>query len=186
MILTVDELREHVETSLGDDAMQRLADAAEAAIVSRIGATGERTELLHGGYRTISLGRPVASIDGVTETVNTTTTTLDPSDYRLRPDGYTLERLSTGVNRRWQWWGLVEVTYTPTDDAALRAEVQIDLVKLALTYNPGLTSETIGTWTEQYASNSVWNNSQEREAILARLDPSPGLVIVGQSAWSAV
>lgn len=185
MTLTVTQLREHVTTGLVDDALQRLLDAAYATITSRIGPTGARTELHNGGYRTVALGRPAASVSGVTETIGTTTTTLNADDYRLRPDGYTVERLATGHNPRWIWAGWVEVTFLPVDDADIRDEVAIDLCKLAVAYNPGLTSETIGTWTEQYASNSLWNNALERDAILARLNPSPGLIVVGGQAWGA-
>ncbi len=126
-------------------------------------------------------GIPIAT---VTETIGATTTTLNANDYRLHPDGYTLERLSTGMHPRWRWLGLVEVTSTPIDDDDIRDGVAIDLCKLALTYSPGLTSETIGAWQEQYASNSVWNNSLERDSILARLEPSLGMVVVGSPhAW---
>ncbi len=181
MTLSVGELREHVQTDLGDEALQRLLDAAYAAIESRIGAAGSRVELVNGGYRTIALGRQTDSVSAVTETIGTTTTTLSTDDYRLRPDGYTLERLSTGTNPRWRWLGLVEVMSVSSNDDALRDSVAIDLCRLALTYNPGLTSQTIGTWTEQYGSNSVWNNAEERDSILARLNPSPGMVVVGPS-----
>lgn len=181
MALTVDQLREHVTSGLGDDALQRLLDAAYVAIAARIGASGTRTELAFGGFRTIALGRPASSVTGVTETVGTTTTTLNANDYRLRPDTYTVERLSTGTNSRWAWAGAVEVTYTAVDDDALRDSVAIDLVRLALTSNPGLTSETIGAWTEQYASNAQWNSTEEYQSILSRLESAPSLVVVGET-----
>lgn len=183
MLLDVGQFREHVTTSLGDDAVQRLLDAAEAAIVSRIGAAGARTERANGGYRTIAVGHRVDSISAVTETIGTTTTTLNANDYRLRPDSYTLERLATGANPRWYWFGAVEVTYSPIDDEPLRIDVQIDLCRLALNYTPGETMEQIGSWTVQRVASAVWNNETERDAILARLDPSPGAIVVGASDW---
>lgn len=185
MTLTAAQIRPYITTGLTDPELQVIVNAAYAEIVRSIGPVGARVDLLNGGYHTIALGRPTASIGGVTETIGSTTTTLVADDYRLHPDGYTLERLSTGTHPRWQWWGVVEVTSTPTDDAAIRDDVAIELCKLALSYNPGLTSQTIGTWTEQYADNSVWNSIEERDAILSRLNPAPGLVVVGSSRWSA-
>jgi hypothetical protein len=186
MTLTAAQIRPFLaESALTDAELQRLVDAAYATITGRIGAAGSRTELLYGGFRTIALGRRATSITSVSEEIGTTSTILAADDYRLRPDGYTLERISTGTNPRWRWWGLVTVVSTPTDDAAIRDEVAIDLCRLAINYNPGLTSETIGTWTEQYASNSVWNNAEERDAILSRLNPSPGMIVVGSARWGS-
>lgn len=185
MTLTVDQLREHVTSELSDEALQRLLDAAYGAIATRIGPAGDRVEQFYGGFRTIGLGRPTDSVSSVSETIGTTTTTLNANDYRLRPDGYTLERLATGTNPRWYWFGTIMVTSTPVGDDATRDEVAIDLCRLALNYNPGLTMEQVGSWTTQFVSSSIWNNAEEREAILGRLAPSLGVVVVGGSPWSA-
>ena len=186
MTLTVDDLREHlIDCPLGDDALGRVLDAAYAWIDTQIGPAGSRTELAFGGYGTIALSRPAASIGSVSELVGTTTTNLDASDYRLRPDGYILERLSTGTNPRWQWWGQVTVTYTPTDDDEIRDSVAIDLCKLAINTNPGVQMEQIGAWMQQLAANSAWNTTEEWATILSRLDPTPGMIVVGESRWSA-
>lgn len=181
-ILTVDELREHVNSGLPDDALQRLLDAAEAAIVGRAGAAGERTEIVGGGNRFVSLARPLDAAQTVAITEQTpygsTVTTLSANDYLVRNGGMLLERLSTGDNPRQTWYGYVTVTYTPESDEALRRGVQIDLVNLQLTYTPLLTGQTIGSWSEQYAANSAWNQSTEYEAILSRLDVGLGMVVV--------
>jgi hypothetical protein len=182
-ILTVDEVREHVVTQLGDDALQRLLDAAEYLIVERAGPAGARTEVLAGGYRLISVSRPIDTAQAIAITERSpygddTVTTLQANDFLIHSGGMLIERLTTGDHARSRWYGRPVMAYTPLNDAALRAEVQIDLVKAALSYNPGLTMQQIGSWSEQYAANSVWNNASEREAILDRLSQGLGMVVV--------
>lgn len=179
MILTVDELRDHVTSGLEDDALQRLLDASEAAIIERAGATGAREELFGGGRTFLTLGRPATAIGTITEQVGTTVTTLATDDYLLHPNGYTLERLRTGTNGRWRWNGRVTVDYTPVDTDDLRALVQIELCQSVLNYNPGLAGFTIGTYSEQFANNSAWNNAEEWNSILSKLDVSLGMVVIG-------
>lgn len=179
MILTVDELREHVTSDLAASALQRLLDAAEYLIVKRVGDAGSRTEIVGGGARFLTVTRPIAAITTVTETLLNDSRVLAAGDYRTRYGGYLIERLITGPNGRFRWWGDVTVVYTPVDDSALRASVQIDLCKLALDHHPGLTAETIGTYSAQFGANSVWNNALERDSILSVLDPEIGMVVVG-------
>lgn len=179
-LLTVDELREHVTSALGDDALERLLADAEAAIVQRAGPSGDRTQIAGGGYRFIALHRPAAAITSIVERTGTTDTTLATDDYLVRPGGYLLERLTDGTHPRgFNWAPRVTVIYAPVDDEATRIAVQIDLVNLDLSYAPGLAEQTIGEWTERYTNNSAWSNSDEREAILARLDTDAGMVVVG-------
>jgi hypothetical protein len=183
--LAPDDLREHVTTDLGDDALQRLLDYAEALINRRIGPPGDRTEIIRGGGLYISTSRPIDTVTSVTETTWGDTLSLDPLDYRLRSGGYLLERLQTGPNSRFHWWGDVTVIYAPVDDDAIRTGVQLALCDLALNAHPGLTAETIGAWSQQFAANSVWNGTAEEESILSRLDPEVGMLIVGDPRWAA-
>lgn len=168
--VTVEVLRAHVSSELDDDALQLLLDAAEAAILVRYGTPGSETH--DGGQSYIFLRHRAASITTITETVSGTDTELDPTDFRLRDDGVSVLRLSTGLNtptRSWStpaWGGPVVVEYVPEDLDAELARVQIALVELDLNHAPGLTSETIGAWSEQFASNSAFNYEVEREAIL--------------------
>lgn len=178
-ILTVDELREHISTDLGDPALERLLDAAEELIVQRAGTTGSRDELLGGGSRFITLAKPASSIGSIVESdaINDTTT-LVANDYRLYSGDMLIERLATGDHPRSTWDREVTVTYTPVSDDATRAQVQIALCELALNHHPGLTSQQIGQWQETYGSNSVWNNSLERESVLSLLNVSVGMVVI--------
>ena len=183
--LTVGDLREHVNSPLGDVALQRLLDDAAAAIVQRAGASGDSTQIAGGGYRFIVLHRPAVSITSVSERYGLVDTILNADDYLLQPGGYMLERLTNGTTPRGYFWApRVTVVYATADNDAVRIGCQIDLVKLQLSYNPGLSSESIGTWTEYYANSSAWNNDDERESILCRLDAEPGMMIVGNPGWS--
>lgn len=181
--VTPEVLRDHVTTDLINDALQTLLNAAEDAINARAGATGDRTEFLYGGGRFLTLARQATAIGVITETYGSTVITLAADDYRIWPDGYTLERITGGTNSRWRWHGLVSVTYTPVTDESLRELVQIDLVESILNYSPGLVSERIGEWEERYANGRDWNNADEWEMILSRLDTTPGMVVIGGGGW---
>ncbi len=171
-LLTVPQLREHVETPLPDAAVQRLLDDAEAAITAQVGPVGTVSETIEGGYSTLILSRPVGAITSITANG----TTLAANDYRA--GSYVLTRLGTGTNPASYWAGSVVVTYTPVADTATRQRVQVELVRLALTYNPGLTSETIGDWSQSFATGSGYNYQIEREAILATLGDATFMAVV--------
>lgn len=158
------------DSGLSTASLQILLDAAEQAITARYGPVGaDVEEIADGGQTYLFLRRRASEITGIVETDGTTDTTLADDDYRLRADGVSLRRLTTGTNVRTYWGGPVEVTYTPADDTADRKRVQSELVQLMLNYQPGRTEETVGAWAVKLASNSVWNSSLEREAILASL-----------------
>ena len=177
MILTPEEFRQHVTTVLEDAALQRLLDAAEAAIVEYAGPGDSMVELFgdprhpyehgDGRRRNVILQFPAASITSITETIWSTVTTLATDDYLIHPNRYTIERLVDGTNPRFRWMGRVTVTYVPAGQAALRIGAQIDLVTLSINATPGSRSEQIGSWTEQYATSA--------EAESARADILSGL-----------
>lgn len=184
-ILSVAELREHLPLpSLGDDAVQRLLDDAEAAIVGFAGAAGERTELIDGRVNRICLAARAASITSVTETHGLTDTVLAADDYRIRADGYVLERLTGGTHTRSYWDRLVTVVYTPADDAAQREACQIALVQHDVNTGEsggGTTRETIGSWTEETGSSTSASHTarDQRASILAAyLRPDGALPMV--------
>jgi hypothetical protein len=169
MLLTLDEAQGLADSSLGDESLQLLLDAAEVEITRAVGPVGNRTEIVQCGSRLLALRGQAASIVSITERLYTTDTVLATDDYVLWPEGTVIERLLGGTNSRGHFRGRVEVEYVPVDDIDLRKVVQADLIKLMVQYAPGVTAETVGSWTRQLASNSVWNASEEREAILARL-----------------
>lgn len=191
MILTVDEIRAYVETDLDDASLQRLLDAAEAAIVSYAGSPGEATQLVDGGVGRLALARRAASMTTVTESRGTTTTTLDADDYRIRADGYVLERLNTGTNPRSRWYGQISLTYVPVDDSATREAVQIELVRIDLASSSGaggggLKSESIGDYSASFGSTDSRTPEQQRADALARLNPEPMMAVVGYPHFSVV
>ena len=71
--------------------------------------------------------------------------------------------------------GRADVTYRPPDDTANRVRVAIELVKLEFAFNPGLASQTIGTWSEAYTSGGK-SYAEQRAEILASLSPGIGIV----------
>jgi hypothetical protein len=177
-LLTVDELREHVTTSLDDAAVQRLLDDAEAAIVGYAGEVGTLTEFVGGGGLSIVTARPIATITSIIERTDSyVPVTLATDDFRVR-DQYVIDRLRLGTNRWLHWRGVVEITYVPIDDTATRKIVQAELVQLELDTKPGLASETVGAWTQTF-SVAAKSTAEQRLEILARLKPTTGLAIVG-------
>ena len=90
----------------GDDALALVLDAVEQDIVRSAGPSGERTETFGGVSQLdrVVLKGTAESIVSVTETGGSTVRVLDPTDYQLDPDGYTLYRLTSGSNPRRYWW----------------------------------------------------------------------------------
>ena len=173
---TVTRLREFVTTSLSDAALQVYLDGAVAAVNGAIGEPGETVEYRHAHGDLLPLSRQAATVSEVIEDTRWSATTLAADDYEISPTGRILMRLRTGTNPRWSWWGRVKVTYVPVDDTAARVRVYLALVQLELNHAPGLSAQQIGTWSEQYTSNSVMNYEIERASILATLNDGPGVI----------
>lgn len=168
-LLTATEIREHVDTDLGDTALDRLLADADAEIVRRYGAhTANQVETFTPppGSTTIMLDRPVSAVVSVVETEeDESDTTLAASDYELQSER-TLRRKGDGTNPASTWAPIVVVTYTPDSDNARRIGVTIDLVKLAVQYQAA-QSVSVGD-----VSISHVDHARERETILRRLAPS--------------
>ena len=192
-MLTVDQFREHVTTTLPDAALQTLLDAAEAAILEVVGEPGEVTEYITArptgsgfapwglsvGYRRISVARPIATVTSVTEYLSDEGTVLDTTDYRA--SGYVLQRIPDGTHPRWYWGNRVVVAYMPQDETADRERVQIELVRLDLNARPGLAEQAVEGFLERYSGAGLLQYSQERADLLASLGSaaSGGMVVVG-------
>jgi hypothetical protein len=167
-LLTVDEVRENVETQLTDPALQRLIEAEDEAITYQHGEIGTQVEEVeaNGLTKVIYPRRRVASIDKVTEKDKRagTETVLSADDYELVAGGMRIDRLPTGTNPQTYWQHTVRVEYTPYDDTKTRKAVLIDLVKLAVQW-AGTDAESL----PDYSSTREREYQLQREAILARL-----------------
>lgn len=174
MLLTVEQLRLRISTTLDDDTLESMLDAAELAITGEIGSPDEVQEYLRASGDLIILSRVASELTAVIEN----DITLDEDDYELRADGQTVRRLRTGPNPASRWRGRVDWTYVPADDIAERERVQVALIELELNYTPGESSERIGDWAETVpgASSTDLTYDQMRESILGSL--SAGLVLL--------
>lgn len=168
-LLTVEQMREHVETDLSDTEVQRLIDAAEEEIIDKYGPHATQTDELDECRlsNVLFLTRPASEITTVTEEIHTNgsieQTPLDPDDYDLTADGWRIRRLTTGTNPRGTWGDVVIVQYTPKDETSKREGVLIDLVKLAAQFS-GLDSEKTGDY-----QSSQKDYQKSRNQVLGRL-----------------
>lgn len=164
--LSLEDLKALVSTTLSDEALLILLDAAREEIVRYAGAGGNVTEILDGHGDLLQLSAPAESITSV---VVNDVTTLAATDYELISPTLLLRLPS-----HQRWGHRVRVAYTQVDDSALRQRVQADLVRHAITSAVtvgGLTGRTIGTWSETYASSSsATAMTDEKSDILSVLD----------------
>jgi len=161
MPLTPDEVREHIETDLTDDALQRLIDAAEEDLGSETAVVEYSTGL---GRKIIFLRRPAAAISSVIEHASDGDLTLivpglTTADMRLH-EGRMLERLDTGTNPSSNWDRKVTVTYVP-NDLRRRTQAALDLIRLS-TERRAVGSEGTGDYRMTALDSEV-----ERKKILA-------------------
>ncbi len=171
-ILTTTELREHIETDLGDDALQRLADDAESLIIATAGETGSRTENFNafgfpsGRDRVIFAALAIDTITSINERddLDGDPTTLSSDDWEKQGKRQ-LFRLGGGTNPRSLWAQHVTLIYQPVVDTTIRKMVQVDLVKLENMFS--------GAAREEQGDFEVWHKaSDDATKILARLKTS--------------
>jgi hypothetical protein len=162
MAITHYTLRERgVETDLTEEALDAFIAAAEADVRQVAGPVGPRVEAFTTYPRTslLFLSQPATTITELRAGDTLTSLAVVPStEYRLRPNGYIVERYDAE-----QWPRRVEVTYQPADDLALRESVVLQLVKLALAYE-GLRGSAGGDFRVEHVEYPA-----ERERILSRL-----------------
>ena len=168
VLISVTELRTHIETDLVDAALTRILNDADDAIVEALGehkSTGTVSEVHIGGDKALFFDRPYSAITSVTEHRGTTNTVLSEDDYRTWYGNRLLERLSLeATNPQANWGERVTVVYTPVDDDKQRIGATIDLVRLALQYT-ALKSQRAGDY-----SSSALDYDQERARIINRLN----------------
>ena len=167
-ILTVDEIREHVETDLPDTAMSRLLDNADQEIIDRLGALATHTEVVHGnGLYVLSLARRAASITSVAEKIEDTDYVLATSDYELLGDGYTLRRVQGTGYPALYWRGIITIVYVPiggvAGELAARKKLLTDLIRLDTTYS-AMQSSDIGD-----VRHTSLDHGKERDSLFARM-----------------
>ncbi len=148
-LISVSEIREHVETGIADTALDNLIKVAEQEIVHKCGATLTQTDEIPvyiGQYnKWLWLTRPADSITTVIETVGVSDTTLAADDYRLYHQSQ-LKRLDSGTNSRSYWGDRVKVTYVPRNDITRRRGALIRLVQLMVNFT-GNRSESSGDFS---------------------------------------
>lgn len=162
-LLTVAQLKEHVETDLSYDVLDLLLSEAEQLINRTAGDPTASTEThLHDPREAntrIWLKQKAATITTVTERgVDGVETVLAGSDYRLMLEGRVLERIDAA------WAPEVRIAYSPVNDLVTRKRIQVDLVKLAIQYE-ALGSSSIGSDVSQ----SHLSYQAEREKLLRGL-----------------
>ncbi len=169
---SVTMLRQFVVSSLSDAALGTYLQAAMDAIDDVLGpvTVHERIRSCRGDM--LSLGREAESITTVVEGWGAVTLAAD--DYELSDSGMVLYRLHTGTNPGYHWHGRVHITYVRSDDTAARIRAAVALVKLDLSQQPGLASQSIGTWSETYAVGRSYE--EQRDAILAGLTSGIGIM----------
>jgi hypothetical protein len=160
--LSVAELRTLAATELTDAALQLLIDAAEEQLATL--PVGQVTERYRGGSSVIILRWPAASVDSVTEVWESVV--VPPAEYRLSPtDSRSLWRSIPGTGEAaipatselGVWRGPVTVVSTPLSLASLRKVATAQLVKGAISNNPGVLGMTEGNFTIQFENGSTWS-----------------------------
>jgi hypothetical protein len=174
-LLTVEELREHVQTALDDEALQRIIDGNDAAITNACGTLvlGDyetpdvviETNTLAVKTNTLWLKRKPASIESVTEI----DTGSDGSDTDLVvEDDYWLD--GKIVYRRGGWWGRrVQIEYIPMNDVQERRLLLVQLCQLTINVEPGMSFAGAATWQETYKNFET----EKQSLIWAYCPPHP-------------
>lgn len=139
-LLTVDQIREHVETGLSDDALTRTMNAEEAYIIQMAGPNdGSLTVTVDGGSWTAWLPKPASSITSIHEYYTNSANMTEVTQYNVINGGRGIRKFTTA------WERYVEVEYTPVSDDMLRMQALIELVQLAV-QDEGLASSIDDTY----------------------------------------
>ena len=130
-LVTPTDVKALINTSMTDPNLQKVIDRVEAQITARIGAPqtdAHETEIvktMRGDEDGLYLFMPteIYSVSSIVED----TTTLTSDQYQTWAGGV-IERLPEYSH----WGDRCVVTYKPTDDRLVRAQVIIDLVRLVI------------------------------------------------------
>ena len=168
-LLTVEDLEEHVETDLPEDAIARLIEATTKDITDRYGANTdvEATVDVRGGNRRLYIPYPPAErIIEIKEyrpgynQLPRDAKVVDPNVYQMISEGSVM-RVGHSFAER------VIIRYMPINDMGQRRHMAIDLVRLAIVYEAekisGVGEGGFGINTEHV------DYQKERNAILGRM-----------------
>jgi len=128
-LVTIDEVRGLVNTSLSDTDLQTVIDRIEAQVTSRVGApqvdgmTTTITKTFRGEGFFLFAPTEIYAVVSIAEDGNA----LSSSEYQTWAGGV-IERLPSET----YWGDRMTVVYKPADDRLLRAQVIIDLVRLTI------------------------------------------------------
>ena len=142
-LLTATQIRDHIETSLIDEAIERYRDAAEEEIIAALGPAASHVEVHASKGSIVPLARRATSITSVVERNGDTSETVDSDEYELAPDGYSIRRKEGG-----SWGEEVTATVVPYTESASRIQAMLELVKLAIAFD-GLASSGLGDVRQQ-------------------------------------
>lgn len=163
-LVTIAETRAIVTTSLTDSQLQAVIDREEARMVQVCGAhyvddDTRITETLYGeGGGNLYLKRRLSSVYRVTE--DGSVLSAANGDFRSHLDQGRLERLPSGTS----WGAEISAIYVPYDDNDHRAQVLIEMVRLAIE-RTAMRSENVAG---EYSYNAPdWE--RERARLLRQL-----------------
>ena len=149
-----------------DDTIQMAIDAAEASLDQLVGPLGSDTRVFVGGVPILFLPRPAATIQSVVEHRDPDVI-LAAGDYELFYRGRELRRDDDGPNPSGVWASMVTVTFTPQEEVIQRAMTIVELVRIDNNYSGGVTSRTMGSWSETVSASAV-DRQKEREGAIRR------------------
>lgn len=131
-LMTAAQIQEHFNTDAADDAIERLIDAEEAAIIRILGEVATQTDVYRYSPGVLVLTRRATAITSITED----DVVLDADDYHIDLPGRVLYRKGWGLGTNYIIWGdEVSVTYVPYDDTVQRIRALTFLVGLGLVQN---------------------------------------------------
>lgn len=164
-VTSVAEVRALVNSGLSDIDLQAVIDREEAWLAGQVGPlAGQRVDTFRPGFSDtiLYLRRRTDAVavtdDGVALVADT--------DYVFTPANGAIRRGSARAES--SWGELVTVTWTPTDEAAVKRAV-IELVR-ATVGETGLESETIGdySYTRGESASRVGRSELARSILLTR------------------
>ena len=172
-LITTDEIREHVESGLGDSALERIVDGCDAEIIRYAGPHFDATQnltrsiKLRYGDKNAWLPSKASSIVSVNEQavgkLSDDSVSVDATEYELANNGWSAHKPNG-----WRA-STVIVEYVPVNNNSQRVLALIDLVQLQTKFT-GIQSESVNG----YRSTQV-NYEKEHGRILKRLVQSQRL-----------